>query len=425
MIFAYCVSTVKVIPFHQSRTRLMREEEFRQSLRAYDHTSEIIQRRRERARRIAVAARLAEVAAEAAAVIIRVAYARGELTPVHNDDDDQLIAVQPAAPSKSDTKQQQDVHKLGVRRLSLPNISGISAAPRNFNFIGLAPKCMTLAQLRKVISCNAQTLWCYTCKLKFSFISLVNFQEHVWSVHNINLSLPSRLPRKFANSISLSEFSASSWETQCYNQEGSPTSDSTTEFLTPPQDNSCSLPATPTFKSVSFAERIHSAVNTGVTQVALNFVRPEVAARLASKTTTAVVAPPVRQPAAATVAAKTTTSVVAPPVTNTLGPTGLPLCPIHAAKSTDLSVLLATPNVLCSCPKEPTSPSCPVHAHPSDWLTLQTDSITCTCKDRVRPHLPLTVPINVPKEDKPRTRNQGVPQGHFEPHTQVFVPKQK
>ena len=400
----------------------MKEEEFRQALWAYDHTSEVIQHRRERARVIAVAAQLAAEAAEAAAARIRVAYARGELTPVHSNNDDQLIVVQPATPTKRESQQQQNDRHPGVRRLSLPNISGISAAPRNYNFVGLAPRRMTLAQLRKVISCDPNTLWCYACKLKYSFISLVIFQEHIWTVHNINLVLPSQLPRKFSNSISLSEFPSLSWENQCYKQESSPGSDTTLEFSTPPQDHSSSVPPTPTFQSISFADRLHSAVTTGVTKVALDFVRPEAAARLSVQTTTAVAvtkSTTVQQ----RVAAATTTSVVVPNQDSSV----LPPCPIHAAKSTDLTALLEAPGTLCTCPEVPPSPDCPIHAHPSDWLALQTDSIACTCKNRVRPQLPLTVPINVSKEDsqRPRTRHQGVPQGHFKPYSQEFVPKKK
>ena len=55
------------------------------------------------------------------------AYARGELTPVHNNDDEQLLAVQPAAPSKRDSQQHND-RQPTVRKLLLPNIYGISAA---------------------------------------------------------------------------------------------------------------------------------------------------------------------------------------------------------------------------------------------------------------------------------------------------------
>ena len=398
----------------------MREEEFRQSLWAYDHTSEVIQRKRERARVIAVAARRAVQIAEAAAVRIRVAYARGELTPAHSNKEELIFPVQPATPTKSDS-QQQPKERPGARRLSLPNISGLSAAPRNYNFVGLAPRRMTLVQLREVISCDPKTLWCYTCKLKYSFISLEIFQEHVWRVHNINLALPSQLPRKFSNSISLSDFPSLSWENQCYKQESSPGSDSTVEFSTPPQDRSVSVPPTPTFQSKSFAERLHSAVTTGVTKVALDFVRPEAAARLSATTTTAVAvtSTTVQHQAAAAAA----TSVVVP----NQDPSVLPPCPIHAAKSTDLTALLEAPGTLCTCPEVPPSPDCPVHAHPSNWLTLQTDSIACTCKDRVRPQQPLTVPINVSNEgsQRPRTRHQGVPQGHFKPYSQEFVPKKK
>ena len=397
----------------------MKEEEFRQALWAYDHTSEVIQRRRERIRVIAVAAQRAVQAAEAAAARNRVAYARGELTPVHSNEDDQLIPVQPATPTKQESQQQQK-ERPGVRRLSLPNISGLSSAPRNYNFVGFAPRRMTLAQLRTVISCDPNTLWCYACKLEYSFISLVIFQEHIWTVHNINLALPSQLPRKFSNSISLSEFPSLSWEKQCYKQESSPGSDNTVEFLTPPQEHSFSVPPTPTFQSKSFADRLHSAVTTGFTKVSLDFVRPEAAARLSAQTTTAVAAntTTLQQQAAAP-----TTSVVVPNQDQSV----LPPCPIHAAKSTDLTALLEAPGTLCTCPEAPPSPDCPVHAHPSDWLTLQTESIACTCKDRVRPQLPLTVPINVSKEvlQRPRTRHQGVPQGHFRPYNQEFVPKKK
>ena len=403
----------------------MRKEDFRQSLWAYDHTSEVIQQRRERARVIAVAAQLAIETAEEAAARTRVAYARGELTPVHSNDVDQLIVVQPATPTKRKPQQQHNDRQLGVRRLSLPNISGISAAPRNYNFIGFAPKRMTLAQLRTVISCDPKTLWCYACKLENSFMSLVIFQEHIWQVHNINLALPSHLPRKFSNSISLSEFPSGSWENQCYKQESSPGSNSTVEFLTPPQDHSFSAPPTPTFQSKSFVDRLHSAVTTGVTKVALDFVRPEAAARLSAQTTTnvAVTTTIVQRQAAAAA----TTSVAVQQVLPNQDPSVLPPCPIHAARSTDLTALLEAPGTLCTCPEVPPSPDCPIHAHPSDWLTLQTDSIACTCKNRVRPNLPLTVPINVSKEEsqRPRTRYQGVPQGHYRPYNQEFVPKKK
>ena len=398
----------------------MREEEFRQSLWAYDHTSEVIFRRRERARVIAVAAQLAVEAAEAAAARHRVRYARGELTPVHSNDDDQLHPVQPPAPSKRES-QHHHVRRLPVRRLSLPNINGISEAPRNYFFLGHAPSCLTLTQLKKHLQCNPQTLWCHSCKLRYSFSCLVDFQEHILRVHNIILALPSNLPRKFANSITLSDLSGSTWNNLCYKSESSPTSDSTTEFLTPPQDRSSSVPPTPTFQSKSFADRLHSAVTTGFTKVAVDFVRPEAAAKLAaatsivqsSTTTTTVVE---RQAAAAT----STSFVEETPV--------LPPCPIHEAKSTDLKALLGAPDTICTCPVPPPSPDCPVHSHPSNWLTLQTDSIACTCGNQVRPQLPLTAPINVSKKEdteRPRTRFQGVPQGHFRPYSQEFIPKKK
>ena len=410
----------------------MREEEFRQSLWAYDHTSEVIQQRRERARVIAVAAQLAVEAAEAAAARYRVRYARGELTPVHSNDDEQLHQVQPPAPSKRDSQHHND-RRLPVRRLSLPNIHGISAAPRNFYFLGHAPSCLTLTQLKKHILCNPQTLWCHSCKLSYSFRCLEDFQEHILRVHNIILALPSNLPRKFANSITLSDLSGSTWNSLCYKSESSLTSDSTTEFLTPPQDRSSSVPPTPTYQSKSFADRLHSAVTTGFTKVSLDFVRPQAAAKLAAQAATAAADTKVQSPSATNTvvqrqaAAAATTSNVEPQVLTVQETPVLPPCPIHEAKSTDLTALLEAPGTLCTCPIPPPSPDCPVHSHPSDWLTLQTVSIGCTCRDQVRPQLPLTTPINVSKEDteRPRTRFQGVPQGHFRPYSQEFVPKKK
>ena len=119
------------------------------------------------------------------------------------------------------------------------------------------------------------------------------------------------------------------------------------------------MPPTPTFQSASFAERLHSAVTTGVTEVSLDFVCPEAAARLAAKTTTAVVGPTVKSPVvpAAIVqrqaAAAATMSVVVQPVLTDQDPSVLPPCPIHEAKSTDLTALLEAPGTLCTCPQPP------------------------------------------------------------------------